>query len=272
MYMMRRKGRSPAARVLAAVAAVITLGGCATKSDIRDLQTEIAGELRTLAARQDSLMTLLRTEAMSTQDTLRNQSEQIFDFRGGITVQLNAIARSLTTLEALVGENQRGIAGVRDQLANMRRLPTTAQSLPPGTARPGGRGAETIGGVGGSADQLWDVARDQHSRGSYSTAQRAYRDFLAEYPDDARAPDAYFHLGDILTLQDRPEDALEAFQEIQALDPLSPKVPDALYRIARLQIDMGDTEDAKATLQRIIGTYDGTIMARVAQDLLDDIG
>ena len=94
----------------------------ATKSDIRDLQTEIAGELRTLAARQDSLMTLLRTEAMSTQDTLRNQSEQIFDFRGGITTQLNAIARSLTTLEALVGENQRGIAGVRDQLANLRRV------------------------------------------------------------------------------------------------------------------------------------------------------
>jgi tol-pal system protein YbgF len=250
-------------------AAALLMGGCATKSDIRDLQTELRDELRALANRQDSLLEQLRSEALSTQDTLRTQSDQIFDFRGDITRELREISRGLATLQALAGENQRGIAGVRDQLANLRRLPTQGEA-PMGAASNQGV-QESVGGVGGNAEQLWDVATGQLGRGALNTAQRAFEQFLEEYPNHDRAPDAHFFLADILEQQDRPEDALEAFQQIQSLFPTAGKVPDAAYRAALLQIEMDDTDAAIETLERIINTYPESAIALIARDKLEEI-
>ena len=115
MYMMRRTQRSVAARVVLTMAAAVTIGSCATKGDLRDLRTEI----RVLAEQQDTLLAQLRVETLSTQDSVRTQSDQIFDFRGEITRQLREISRTLSTLEAIAGQNQRAIAGVRAQMANL---------------------------------------------------------------------------------------------------------------------------------------------------------
>jgi TolA-binding protein len=267
--MMRGEQRS-SARVAAVALATVVLGACATKSDIRDLQTE----LRSLAERQDSLIAQLRLETLSTQDTLRTQSDQLFDFRGDIARQLQAIAQGMTRLEALAGENQRGIAGVRDQLANLRggaatttRPPTLSDS-----AATGGGRAEAVAGAGGNAEQLYGVAREQHLRGSLSTAQRAYAQFLQEYPSHPLASEARFFMADILVQQDRPEDAIEALLEIQRLDPTAERVPDALYRVAILHRELGNIAEARSTLQRIINTYPDAPMALLARDLLEEIG
>jgi tol-pal system protein YbgF len=219
-------------------------------------------------------MAMLRRDAESTQDTLRTQSDQLVDFRGDITRLLQSISQGQSRLEALVGETQRGVASMRAQGGNSRA--PTGSTTGPGltedstvTRPPGG---ETVRGIGGNADQLYAVAREQHQRGSLAAAQRAYEQFLAEYSSDLRIPDAHFYLADILSEQNRPEDALQAFQQIQTLYPTAARVPDALYRVARLQADMGDREDARATLERIINTYPETGVAFLARNMLEELG
>ena len=261
MYMMRRTHRSVAARVVVTMAAVVTLGACATKGDLRDLRTEI----RSLGMRQDSLLAQLRLEALSTQDSVRTQSDQIFDFRGEITRQLREISRTLATIEALAGQNQQGIAGVRDQMANLRRV----ASAPPPTAAADSSGA-LVQGAGDPAE-LYRTAVEQMGRGSLNTARAAFQEFLARRPNHELAPDAHFFLADILYRQENFEDALEAFQEVQARFPTATRVPDALYRIALIQIEMDDVEDAEETLERIVNTYPGTVIAELAGDKLDEI-
>lgn len=252
-------------------AIALAFAGCATKGDVRALQVEVMQEVRALASAQDSLLAELRFLNSSTQDTLRTQSDQLFDFRGEITRQLQNIVQAQARLEALTGENQRGIASVRDQLANIRRAPTGPAQTQPADSAQGSANPETVAGAGGNAEQLWNVAREQHQRGSLGTAQRAYEQFLEEYPTHALAPDAHFFLADILTQQDRPEDALEALQEIQRLYPSASRVPDALYRIAVLQQEAGDTDDARATLERLINTYPDASIALVARDMLAEL-
>jgi tol-pal system protein YbgF len=225
-----------------------------------------------MAARQDSLLMELRILNSTTQDTLRTQADQIFDFRGEITRQIQAITQTLSRLEALAGENQRGIASIRDRLAN-QRLPAGQMQSPQlvDSTQSGSTNPETVSGAGGNAEQLWNVAREQHGRGSFATAQRAYEQFLDEYPTHALAPDAHFFLADILTQLDRPDDALEAFEEILTLYPTATKVPDALYRIAVLQQEAGDEDEARATLERIINTYPDATIALVARDMLAEL-
>lgn len=266
MSNMTRKRRSTAARAILAMAAVSTLGGCAMKSDIRDLQ----GEIRTLTIRQDSLITELRMATAMTQDTLANQSGQLFSFRGDVLRLLREVREELGQMRALTGENQRGIAMLRDQMA---RGGTQAAPSGGGGATPADtEGMPGMGGGGSDAEQLWQAASQQLSRGSLSTAQRAFRQFVEEHPNHARTPDAYFFLADILVQEGDSEAALEAFSEVQSRFPSSSRVPDALYRMALLHIETGDVDEARALLQRIVNTYPDTAIALIARDKLEEIG
>jgi tol-pal system protein YbgF len=253
------------------------LGGCATKSDIRELQTEVREELRAQAVRQDSLMMLLTRATASTQDTLRTQGDQLVDFRGDITRLLQSVSQSMQRLEALVGENQRGIAALRSQGVGGGGVAVAPGpgGIPSGddtVAAPGG--SETLAGVGGgsNAEELYGIARDQHQRGSLSAAQQAYEQFLEEYPNHPLAADAQFFMADILEQQDRPEDALQSFLGIPSLYPTASRVPEALYRAGILQADLGQTDEARSTLQRLMNTYPDSGVALLAREKLEELG
>lgn len=257
------------------MAAVLMMGGCATKGDIRDLRTE----LRSLALRQDSMIAELRKETRSTQDTLRGQSTQIFDFRGSISQELQDIGRSLSRIEALVGQNQQGLAGVRDQLANMRRAPVTPTS--PTDSTGGGAGATNPDAgaaaaqppqAGGDAQSLFNTAVSEFNKGSLTTANAAFQAMLQGYPNSALAPDAQFYVADILSKNDKKKDALAAFEKIPQLYPKADKVPDAMYRAALLQIDLGEKTKAKQTLTRLINTYPDVPITDNARETLKKLG
>ena len=260
----------PAVRVLLTMAAVAMLGGCATKGDVRDLRTEI----RVMAVRQDSLIAELRRQTMSTQDTLREASDQLFNFRGDISRRLQAISQSLSTMESIVGENQRGIVGIRDQLANMRRMPG---GQPAGGAGP--TGEDPMMGPGDAPGQrsdsgpveTYNAAVGQFNRGSLTTARLAFEQFLQAYPNHRLAPDAHYYLADLMVQEDRLEDALDAFREIPELFPSAEKVPEALYRIALLQIELDRTGEAENTLERIVNSYPDAGVALLAREKLNEI-
>jgi tol-pal system protein YbgF len=275
MHIMNSTFRTTTVRVLATLAVAVTFSGCAMKGDIRLLQEE----LRAIAARQDSLVTELRLETQQTQDTLRTQGDQMFDLRGDLSRQLQQISQSLVRIEAIAGENQRGLASVRDQMANMRRMPAGPAVGPGGVTDPMASadssdtgGGESLIGGGTNPQELYDVAKSQYDRGSLNSASRAFEQFLADHPNNELAPDAHFFLADILTQQERPEDAIAAFQEIQELFPTHPRVPQALYRIAEVQIDLKDLDAARVTLERIINTYPDELVAMLARERLDEIG
>ncbi len=265
---MQKPRSRAAARAFTAAAAVLALGGCATKGDVRDLETEV----RALRAAQDSLIREVRVAMRITQDTLRTQSGQMFDLRGEMTNLLRDMRRDLNELRALAGESQRGISSLRSEISGGR--PTPGGGGGAGAPAPSGGGApdETLAGVSAGANQLWNVATEQLQRGSLTTAQRAFQQFLQEHPNDPRAPNAHFFLADILAQQDRPDEAMRAFQEIQQLFPSSPQVADALYRVALLQIEGGQVDEARRTLERIINTYPGSAIALIARDKLEEIG
>lgn len=246
-----------AARAFLAAAAVVALGGCATKGDLRNVQMEI----RALAARQDSLMAELRREARVTQDTLRGQSLQLFDFRGEIFRQLREVNDGLARLEALAGENQRGISGIRDQMANLRRGAGAAEADPGPGAQP----------TGGDAESVYNAAVSQFNRGSMAAARAAFQQFLQAYPSHRLAPDAHFYMADILVQENRVEDALDAFLEIPQLFPTAARVPDAMYRTALLQLELGRRSDARSTLERVINTYPDSGVATLAREKLREI-
>jgi len=78
---VRPLGRAPwrGGRVLGLLVLVlIPLSGCATKKDLRALQTE----LQRLAERQEAAIRGLEELTSATRDTIQGQSESLFSLRG----------------------------------------------------------------------------------------------------------------------------------------------------------------------------------------------
>ena len=122
-----------------------------------------------------------------------------------------------------------------------------------------------------AAEETYEAAMTQLSRGSVNTARRAFESFLAEYPDHRLAPSSQFFLGDILDQQNRLDDAIEAFLRVTQLYPASDRVPQALYRIGAIYGLQGNVDQAETYLERVVNTYPDSGAAELARELLREI-
>ncbi|HSG48983.1 MAG TPA: tol-pal system protein YbgF [Longimicrobiales bacterium] len=264
---MRNLIQSPARRVLILLAGIVFVSGCATKQDIRDLRSEILDELQRVAASQDSLREEILRQSLQTQDTIRNASREMVDIRGDVLTTLNRIGAQLGQIQELVGQNSLNISSLRDQMDAMRRGgAATTGGEPTQEAR-----VELSGGTG-EADAMYNAAIRQYQRGSLSAARAAFQQFLTTYPTHERAPDAHYYLADILVQEEQLEEAIAAFGEIPELFPTSETVPDALYRMGVLHIELGNNDQARQILQRLVNTYPEHRNAAAARERLVAIG
>ncbi len=252
--------------------------GCATKSDIEDLRTQIREreqsqerELQRIAERQEAI-----------QDSVSALSETFFEMRGSLGRQMVQVLDQLVTLQELTGQSQRNLAALRDRIETQRRI------LPPedgeeGRDGPGGAGAPDDDGEdgpggpaglqegGGEAQELYNVAVSQFNRGSFATARRAFQQFLEAHPNHRLAADAHFYLADILVQEDRTEEAVEAFERIPQRFPASRRVPEALYRLGVLHVELDRPDEARDFFERVVNSYPEAGVASLARERLEEL-
>ena len=57
----------------------------------------------------------------------------------------------------------------------------------------------------------------------------------------------------------------QAFARVSQAYPQHAKVPDSLFKLADVEMRLGNTDKAKAILQQIVSRYPGTSAAQLAQ-------
>ncbi len=247
----------------------LTLSGCATKRDLRDLQETISA----LAAQQEAAWGALEGLNLAVQDTLRGQSDALFESRGEILRRLREIEQQLITLHELTGQNQRTLATLRDLLES-RRTPALSPirtDTEPGQAMDPDFSPAPPMATSEAALQTFNAGVRAFNRGSITTARRAFQQFLQENPGDPLASEAHYYLADLLYQENRLDEAVPAFLRVPELYPTAQKVPDSLYRVGVIYIELDQLEDARQYLQRVVNSYPGTTAAESAQDRLDEI-
>ncbi len=272
---LRGGGRGPSprgfgSRWLVSGLLAMLLTGCATKGDLRDVR----GEIRALADQQRETNEALSGMSTAFQDTLRDQSDALYESRGDIIRRLQEIEQELITLQELTGQNQRALTLIRDLLESQR-----AGGVPPTRTDPGpGQRVDTEFTPAGeqpltsTAVDMYNMAATNLNRGNISTARLAFQDFLRQYPNDELAPDAHYFLADIMVREERYEEAIQAFLEIRSLFPESARVPRALYRVGTTYIALDQLEDARVYLERVVNTWPDSDAAALARERLDEIG
>jgi len=258
-------------RWLLLVPLALILSGCATKRDLRDLRTEI----QALAEQQRNALGQIEGLNLAVQDTLREQSDALYQSRGDILRLLRQIEQQLITLQELTGQNQRALTTLRDLVESGRApaLPPTVRTDPPG----GGQvmdpafEPETQPDPSDAAVETYNAAVRAFNRGNIGVARRAFNEFLQRYPNHSLAPDAHFYLADLMVQEDRLDEAISAFLRIPELYPTADKVPDSIYRVGVIYIAMEEYEDAREYLERVVSSYPNSGAAVLAQERLAEI-
>ena len=293
---------------LAAAALVPALGGClATKQDLKTLQTQMEADraennrqIAALIARTQAMLDSLsgqnariRADVANRMLQIDRQLVQIQALSGQSQQQIRDLQQQL---ERRAAEARAAEAAADSTAAAVAERPAPADDAPPRNTRPPAstdrtastdRPAATPASPprttprtsppaprssdgAPTADEAYDTALGAFRRGSLSTARQGFQEFLRIAPDDRRAADAQFYVGEAYTRD--PDAAIAAYQRVVDRYPTSSRTPTALLRMAKLEIARGDRAQARTHLNRILRSFPRSDEADEARTQLDRLG
>jgi tol-pal system protein YbgF len=242
------------------------LAGCALRGDVRKVQLQVEALRSELAqsdsarrAERDSIVRLLA----ALQAGLATQQTALAQIRGDVRTDLQAVQQQLGTLQELTGQTQQRISQLPGRLA------TSVPSAPSAVADTAGGGAAPAGGAG--PDQMYELSLQQYRRGSFATARLGFREFLRVYPDDERAADALYYIGESFAPENL-DSAAAVYQQVVQTYPNTPRAPSALYKLGLLAEQRGDTAAARTFYARVVAGYPRSDEANLARDKLQRLG
>ncbi len=117
--------------------------------------------------------------------------------------------------------------------------------------------------------ELWSNSMRLLDNSRYSEAAENLRLLILSYPEGSYTGDAYFWLGEIYLVQEMLEDSLEIFNSFVTKFDDHSRIPDALYKIAEVYINLEKFDLAENFLQEVISNYPNSGAALLAeQDLI----
>lgn len=280
-FSVGRSCRWAAVAVLAAVAS-----GCATSQDV----AEVRNEVRVMAARQDSafraLMRIVAGHDQAFLDSLRSVSEELFDFRGDVNQRLQSVQEQQLRVGELVGQSQRSLQDLQGEVNAQRlamereraaRLAAEANSAQeegdpdaPDDPSPGEEATPSDPDAPDPAEELYAAAASTLDRGNFATAQRGFEQFVTEHPNHELAPLAHLHLGELASNEDQLQEAIDHYLKVLELFPAADAVPDALYRIGVLHLELENCDEATQYLSRVVNSYGEHRLASRAEERLGE--
>lgn len=104
----------------------------------------------------------------------------------------------------------------------------------------------------------------------FDDAVAAFGGFLAEFPFGRYAPNAHYWLGELYLVIEPPDPELarQNFKLLLDQYPADAKVPDALYKLGRVQFIKGNRQRSREYLDEVIQEYPSHAAAQLARQFL----
>ncbi len=209
------------------------------------------------------------------QDAARNRTADRAAADAQIKALNDRIARLETQLAAAVAAQQAAAAQAQAQaFATGPEAELPAAPPPPGSAR-ARLGADataraqagdtgvlgTLPGRPAAAAPVSDEAgayRDARAlltSGDYAAATAAFQDYVARYPEAARAPEAYYWLGETYYLREAYRQSTGAYAAALKSKPKTTWAPDAMVRLGESLVQTNQNAQACAAADEFEKTY-----------------
>jgi len=120
-------------------------------------------------------------------------------------------------------------------------------------------------------EDLYAKGLDQLKRQQYEQAVSLFNAQLQSYPRGQRSADAYYWIGESLYILENLDSSKKSYQSILTLFPSSRRVPNALFKVAKIENEQGNQTLAKATLQSLLARYPSSPAAAQAKATLSEL-
>jgi tol-pal system protein YbgF len=258
-----------ATRVLALAISGVLLGACAATPPEEDPAYIKAAAVETRVDRIEQQNTVFlevqrRLDAAEAEGRrLRGQLEEVehgLELERGRNRDLyNDLSNRLKALESSVTELKATQAA---QAAAVTATPKSADAPPAGPAVP-------VAAPAAPADHdVYQAALDRLKNRDYAGAERAFKEFLAKYPDSTLADNAGYWLGEAYYVDHRYGDALAAFQHLVKTHADSPKAPGAWLKIGYAFQELKRYREAREALAHLVKTYPNDAASADARERL----
>jgi tol-pal system protein YbgF len=190
---------------------------------------------------------------------------------GNLFYQLQLMQQEVMMLTGKVEEQAHELRRLREQ--NLERYVDVDRRLTElGGATAGAAGGSTAGStsVGGAAIAGSSSVAEQPGEGEayrsayalvrgqqFNEAIDAFKGFLGRYPAGKYAANAHYWLGELYLVITPPdlESSRQAFMLLLREYPDNSKIPDALYKLGKVQYLKGNRDRAKEFFDRVISEY-----------------
>ena len=244
-------------------AAVVVLGGCALKGDVRRVERQLQA-MQNEAARVDSARAVelarLADLLSAVGDSVEAGRRALTVLRGELRTDLTEIQRQLVQIQELTGQSQQRLSELRAQIEQRPAGP------PPGVAGGAADSGAAVDVPG--ANELFELGLQQLRRGSPQAGRMAFTELLSRYPQHERVPDALYFIGDSWGTAE-PDSATVAYERVVREFPTSLRAPGALYKLGLLAERRGDRAGARVYYQRVLSDYPRSEEAALARDKLN---
>jgi TolA-binding protein len=106
-----------------------------------------------------------------------------------------------------------------------------------------------------NSEQLWQRAGALMAGGNAEEGRRLYRSFIARFPGDPRAPEAYLVIGRSFANEKQFAKAAAEFQRLSSTYPTAPQVPDAMLGLSKAFLELHFCTDARSLLEDLMKRY-----------------
>ncbi len=146
--------------------------------------------------------------------------------------------------------------------------PTVASTIAPAAASPAPVATAPAAPAAEAEARAYATAHALVRSGKYKDAVAAFQAFLRQYPESTLAANAWYWTGVSFAALSDFGSALASYQRLLKDFPSDPKVPDTMLSLARAQVQLNQPEQARATLERLIGAHPQSRAAEGGKRLL----
>ncbi len=277
------------------VALMVFTSGCATQANYVDIERDIAvikqrlneapahAAPQTVNAGAAEAVGISATEVLDLTVAVDQLRVELSEIRG----QLDELSYGLTTLT----EGADARLAVLEEKAGITPVPAFSQPaagaapVAPSAATPAGgvvgkevslpgvvvapRVGDVAGGV--SADTAFSLAASDFKRGHYNLAAAGFANFLEQYPESSRTPEATFWLGESYRGQGLSARATKVWEMQVSAFPKHSFTPKALLRIGETYRSMDNIPAAEKALKQLVALFPVSGEAQKAKLILSDL-
>ena len=170
------------------------------------------------------------------------------------------------SLERYVDLDRRLASGAPAEIDEGGESTGVAPTPVPSETPMAGRAVDAQEGEEAAYRAAYELVRERE----FDEAVAAFTAFLADFPFGRYAPNAHYWLGELYLVLDPPDPELarQNFKLLLDQYPADPKVPDALYKLGRVQFIKGNRQRSKEYLDEVIREYPSHAAAQLARQFL----